>query len=238
MSTRRRREHRTPLAATPEGPSRPAAKRTFAPAHNLAVRLPKPNEEEAALYHAPEIDVEPAFLPAGLRRAMGIGGLPKLSEPLRAAAAESGHKSAAPRLHRAVRRAIDAEKAQEHVSKAPELGSVTFTEPRLRKVFANFDLDKNDVVGAKELKNLFAQLGEMPTDAQIDGMIRLMDHSGDGVVKFEDFWPMFMYPAESLRKVNVDALKEVVLRDVKNGSDDEGDAEAGSSGSSLEPREH
>merc|ERR1712190_680007 len=99
-------------------------------------------------------------------------------------------------------------------------GSVHLDENMLRKAFQVFDIDKNDFVGAKELKHLFAQIGEMPKDAEIDGMIHLCDGRGEGMVSFEDFINVFSNPAESLRSVDVASLKEVVWGERK-GSDDE-----------------
>merc|ERR1712113_1220421 len=94
---------------------------------------------------------------------------------------------------------------------APAVGSVSLDERKVRKAFVCFDLDKNDVVGAKELRHIFNQLGETPLDAEIDGMIRLCDVNGAGQVAFEDFLAVFSNPAESLRSADVEALKDVVL---------------------------
>merc|ERR1712151_1031086 len=107
--------------------------------------------------------------------------------------------------------------------KAPPVGSVVFDERMLRKAFVCFDLDKNDMVGAKELRHIFSQLGENPKDEEIDGMIRLCDEKGQGQVAFEDFLAIFANPGESLRTVNVHDLKEVVLGKKDKGSDDSSD---------------
>merc|ERR1712151_401809 len=115
--------------------------------------------------------------------------------------------------------------------KAPPVGSVTFDERMLRKAFVTFDLDKNDMVGAKELRHIFSQLGENPRNEEIDGMIRLCDEKGQGQVAFEDFLAIFCNPSEALRSVDVEALKEAVKGIKREGSEESSEQDDYSSGS-------
>jgi len=240
--SRRRRaggQQEEPLGQ-PDGPSRPIAKQAFirdgrAPPATVSRPVP-PAEDETITHHAEPLMNRPAHLPRDLCRSRGVREQDMLDDTLREAAESSGYKTATTALRADARAKADKKWREEHETTPPEVGSVSFDENMLRKAFVAFDLDKNDMVGAKELKHLFAQLGETPTNGEIDGMIALCDNRGEGQVSFEDFLSIFSNPAESLRAANIPLLKELVLgeRRSQSGSSDMEDEEGeDSSGSSL-----
>jgi serine/threonine-protein phosphatase 2B regulatory subunit len=53
-----------------------------------------------------------------------------------------------------------------------------------------FDLDKNNFVGAAEIRHVLINIGETVTDEEVDEMIRMVDTDGDGQVGFEEFFGM------------------------------------------------
>ena len=92
-----------------------------------------------------------------------------------------------------------------------------FTEKEIIEAFRSFDLDKNNYVGAAEIRHVLLNIGERPTDEevsveslinlahqerlftihclilqsdQVDEMIRMVDKNGDGQVAFDEFYRM------------------------------------------------
>ena len=70
--------------------------------------------------------------------------------------------------------------------KENEDGNITqgeeFTEKEIIEAFRSFDLDKNNYVGAAEIRHVLLNIGERPTDEEVDEMIRMVDKNGDGQV--------------------------------------------------------
>ena len=56
------------------------------------------------------------------------------------------------------------------------------TEKEIIEAFRSFDLDKNNYVGAAEIRHVLLNIGERPTDEEVDEMIRMVDKNGDGQV--------------------------------------------------------
>ncbi|CAN0047180.1 unnamed protein product, partial [Phaeothamnion confervicola] len=65
-----------------------------------------------------------------------------------------------------------------------------FTDDEIWEAFVAFDLDKNSFVGAAEIRHVLVNIGEQVTDEEVDEMIRMVDHDGDGQVSFEEFYGM------------------------------------------------
>mmetsp|Transcript_47648 Transcript_47648/g.101961 ORF Transcript_47648/g.101961 Transcript_47648/m.101961 type:complete len:257 (-) Transcript_47648:27-797(-) len=204
---------------------------------------PTPVDDEVPK-HAEEDDTQPALVNAEMRQKFALREKPAMPPGIAQAMSSSGYKSAKVQLRQADMKAKERKQALDKANRERLAeGSVHLDENMLRKAFQVFDIDKNDFVGAKELKHLFAQIGEMPKDAEIDGMIHLCDGRGEGMVSFEDFINIFSNPAESLRSVDVAGLKEVVLGERKGSDDDDSEDEdeseedgSSGSGSSLESR--
>ena len=55
-----------------------------------------------------------------------------------------------------------------------------FTDEELQEAFKFVDLDKNNFVGAAEIRHILVCMGELVTDEEIDAMIALVDGDGDG----------------------------------------------------------
>lgn len=65
-----------------------------------------------------------------------------------------------------------------------------FTDQEIKEAFEAFDLDHNNFVGAAEIRHVLINIGEQPTDDEVDEMIRMVDKDGDGQVSFEEFYEM------------------------------------------------
>ena len=57
-----------------------------------------------------------------------------------------------------------------------------FTDEEIWEAFTAFDLDKNNFVGAAEIRHVLINIGEQVTDEEVDEMIRMIDSDGDGQV--------------------------------------------------------
>ena len=65
-----------------------------------------------------------------------------------------------------------------------------FSDDEILGAFRAFDLDKNNYVGAVEIRHVLVNIGERVTDEEIDEMIRMVDRDGDGQVSFGEFYKM------------------------------------------------
>lgn len=55
-----------------------------------------------------------------------------------------------------------------------------FTDDEVQEAFKFIDLNKNNFLGAAELRHILICMGELVTDEEIDAMIGLVDGDGDG----------------------------------------------------------
>ena len=65
-----------------------------------------------------------------------------------------------------------------------------FTDDEIFEAFRAFDLDKNNFVGAAEIRHVLINIGEQVTDEEVDEMIRMVDSDGDGQVSWEEFYSL------------------------------------------------
>lgn len=65
-----------------------------------------------------------------------------------------------------------------------------FTDKEILEAFQAFDLDHNNYVGAAEIRHVLINIGESPTDEEVDEMIKMVDKDGDGQVSFGEFYAM------------------------------------------------
>lgn len=65
-----------------------------------------------------------------------------------------------------------------------------FTDDEILEAFKAFDLDKNNFVGAAEIRHVLINIGEQVTDEEVDEMIRMVDSDGDGQVSWVEFYSM------------------------------------------------
>jgi len=73
---------------------------------------------------------------------------------------------------------------------APRDPSGSFTDEEILEAFRAFDLDKNNFVGAAEIRHVLINIGEQVTDEEVDEMIRMVDKDGDGQVSWDEFYAM------------------------------------------------
>ena len=65
-----------------------------------------------------------------------------------------------------------------------------FSDREILEAFIAFDLDKNNFIGAAEIRHILINIGEQVTDEEVDEMIRMVDRDGDGQVSFDEFYEM------------------------------------------------
>ena len=73
-----------------------------------------------------------------------------------------------------------------------------FSEAEILAAFKIFDLDKNNYIGAKEIKHILMCMGELVTDDEIDMMIRMIDVDGDCHISFIEFRDLILDPSPHL----------------------------------------
>jgi len=66
----------------------------------------------------------------------------------------------------------------------------SFSDEEILEAFRAFDLDKNNFIGAAEIRHVLINIGENVTDEEVDEMIRMVDKDGDGQVSWEEFYAM------------------------------------------------
>jgi len=69
--------------------------------------------------------------------------------------------------------------------------SVPRKDDEYKQAFDMADTDKNGKIDKDELKALFAQMGEVLSDDEIQGMLTHADKDGDGNISFDEFIEMF-----------------------------------------------
>eukprot|EP00441_Pelagodinium_beii_P043323 CAMPEP_0197652770 /NCGR_PEP_ID=MMETSP1338-20131121/34651_1 /TAXON_ID=43686 ORGANISM="Pelagodinium beii, Strain RCC1491" /NCGR_SAMPLE_ID=MMETSP1338 /ASSEMBLY_ACC=CAM_ASM_000754 /LENGTH=150 /DNA_ID=CAMNT_0043227713 /DNA_START=49 /DNA_END=501 /DNA_ORIENTATION=- len=68
----------------------------------------------------------------------------------------------------------------------------TDTEEELIEAFKVFDLDRDGLISAGELRASMHNLGEKLTDHEVDEMVREADADGDGLINYDEFVKMMM----------------------------------------------
>jgi hypothetical protein len=68
----------------------------------------------------------------------------------------------------------------------PRDPSGKFTDEEILEAFKAFDLDKNNFIGAAEIRHVLINIGEQVTDEEVDEMIRMVDLDGDGQVSWDE----------------------------------------------------
>ena len=63
-------------------------------------------------------------------------------------------------------------------------------EEEFREVFNVFDMDGSGFISARELKQVMVDLGDNPTDGEVEKLMRHADADRDGQVSFEEFVTM------------------------------------------------
>mmetsp|Transcript_25021 Transcript_25021/g.36943 ORF Transcript_25021/g.36943 Transcript_25021/m.36943 type:complete len:667 (-) Transcript_25021:263-2263(-) len=92
--------------------------------------------------------------------------------------------------------ALDKAKQQAVAASVPGMGEAPrdpngrFTDDEILEAFKAFDLDKNNFIGAAEIRHILINIGEQVTDEEVDEMIRMVDKDGDGQVSWEEFYEM------------------------------------------------
>ncbi len=76
------------------------------------------------------------------------------------------------------------------MAEAPRDPNGRFTDDEILEAFRAFDLDKNNFIGAAEIRHILINIGEQVTDEEVDEMIRMVDKDGDGQVSWEEFYEM------------------------------------------------
>ena len=62
----------------------------------------------------------------------------------------------------------------------------------MRRVFMKFDKDGNGAIDAKELKQVFEELGKIFSEEEITNMIAMVDADQSGSLEYEEFIEIVM----------------------------------------------
>mmetsp|Transcript_72790 Transcript_72790/g.115630 ORF Transcript_72790/g.115630 Transcript_72790/m.115630 type:complete len:242 (+) Transcript_72790:65-790(+) len=194
----------------------------------LAARFPKSSRPEPevdmdVMHHAEDLsddsDVDPAYISPKIRQRLGVPLEVKLPQTLQAAAEETGYTRGVRTIQKAVVK-MQANKRDEHLKeKPPPIGSVSLDEQLLRKLFQKMDLDNCEAISSKVLRHLFLQMGREIAPEELEAMITMVDMKEMGVATYEDFAAIFGNPAESLRQVNVEAVKAAARGEMREKKD-------------------
>lgn len=160
--------------------------------------------------------IHPARMPTvleekGLRRPQT-----KLDPVMQHYVTTSGYKAAGP----VVRKAVQKKRDPKPYDEGPE--KLNMEEEQLKQVFDVLDLDKNEFVGADELRKILAMIGQNPHDGEIDNMIKMADPSGHGQVSFDNFVAMFTKPADHFSRMS-GVIKTIKEPEVEVPEEEQGD---------------
>ena len=86
-----------------------------------------------------------------------------------------------------------------------------------KEAFDLFDLDKNGLISAYEIRKIMKDLGNKLSESEANEIITKFDRNGDGLISFEEFVTMIHTHNFSVEESNEDAvLKAFKLFDPKN----------------------
>ena len=66
-----------------------------------------------------------------------------------------------------------------------------YSQEELRVAFEKFDQDRSGFIQAKELQTIMNKMGRHVSKAEVEGMVKALDTSGDGKISFEEFAQLF-----------------------------------------------
>ena len=96
-----------------------------------------------------------------------------------------------------------------------EFAKQEFTDEEIENAFKFIDLDKNNFIGAAEIRHILVCMGELITDEEIDMMIAMVDLDGDGQVSFTEFKKLVLHP-DPARMDKDEAINEDTLKAIEN----------------------
>ena len=76
----------------------------------------------------------------------------------------------------------------------PGLQSRMYSLEEIREAFDAMDFDKNGCLDDSDIRNVLLLTGEKATEEELHEMIRMIDHDGTGIVSFDEFARLFLYP--------------------------------------------
>lgn len=83
-----------------------------------------------------------------------------------------------------------------------------FTDEEIQAAFKFIDLDRNNFVGAAEIRHILVCMGEMITDDEIDMMISMVDMDGDGQVSYKEFRTLVLHPNPGIADMHKEINRE------------------------------
>ena len=99
--------------------------------------------------------------------------------------------------HEAEKARLEEEKAEEAAAEAKRMGRTDksaskntseFSDKEIEDAFRFIDLDKNNHIGAAEIRHILVCMGELITDEEVDEMVRMCDTDGDGQISYTEFY--------------------------------------------------
>ena len=65
--------------------------------------------------------------------------------------------------------------------------SSPFSTAAMRRIFNTFDVDGNGSIDKGELKQIFAEMGKVFNDTEIEKMMSIADEDDSGTLEYEEF---------------------------------------------------
>lgn len=178
-----------------------------------------PDVDVEVMHYAEDVDsdsdLDPAYISPKIRNNLGVPQEVKLPPVLLEAAEESGYRRGVRKIRGAVEGMQAAKRDERLREKPPPIGSVQFDEQLLRKIFQKMDLDSCEAISSKVLRHLMLQMGLEIEPNELEAMIAMVDMKETGSATYEDFAAVFGNPAETLRQINVEAVKAASRGEVR-----------------------
>lgn len=112
-------------------------------------------------------------------------------------------------------REIEEQRKKEEQEDQADRAPPEFTDDEIQAAFKFIDLDRNNFVGAAEIRHILVCMGEMITDEEIDMMISMVDMDGDGQVSYKEFRSLVLHPNPGAVDMHKDIAREKEIEIMK-----------------------
>ena len=82
-----------------------------------------------------------------------------------------------------------------------------FISDKVKKIFKMFDQDKDDLINMEELRNIFRQMGQEPSEDELIDMLVEVDEDQNGTIEVEEFKKLLDKMIEDADDLVIEAFK-------------------------------
>lgn len=137
--------------------------------------------------------------------------LPQVQQELH----RSGYKNARAMMQRVTERTHDKKlEAKKSIQASAQVQGPKISAEEIKASFDNIDLNGDMSITAQELRQVFAQLGDVMTDVDLNNMITMADTTGQQKVTCADFQVLFSKPAVLFAQIDMSKLREPVDKEL------------------------